>query len=235
MPIPRSLLVPLCLLPLGIACGSHSNSGDAGEPSWWLEAQKPASAQQIYFMTAAVPAVAMVILSSEKSPFMCAEPAGDHWYIEIELATPADGTTVSVGGAEDAVTTGNASVAVYHEEPSQAAGWKAHAVSGQLVVSSFPAAPDALGVPFAGHLTALFPDDPISTIDCQGGGESLPDGGFAAAPGACACQTADGGTFSCDLPASAGPLTSCCYGDAGTTARNYQLSFDFSATRCGAI
>jgi hypothetical protein len=137
------------------------------------------------------------------------------------------------GTLPDVASSPNAAVWIYHQEPTQSSGWTAYAVSGQLTLTSFPADTTAISTPFAGHLTALFPDDPISTIDCQAGGEALPDGGFLALPGACDCQNADGGTFSCGLPADAGSAT-CCNGDGGTTSQNHQLSFDFSATGCPA-
>jgi hypothetical protein len=100
-------------------------------------------------------------------------------------------------------------------------------VSGTLGVASFPTNATDFSTPFAGHVTALFPDDPVSTVNCRPGGQD--DGGFFL--GGCKCQYLDGGTFACDLPADAGSAT-CCYGDGVSTSQNHQLSFDFSATGC---
>jgi hypothetical protein len=219
----------VCSLLVGTACSGSSTPADSGAATWWVEAQKAVSSGAVYGI-GLDPVAAVAFLPSDQPQPTCAvlsplPDAGDAdaWFVVISLGVPASGTTAPIGGSWDSATSSHAAVGVYHREPTQSAGWTAWAVSGQLGVASSPANSTDFSTPFAGHVTALFPDDPVSTVDCQAG----TDGG----PGACECQYVDGGAFSCGLPVDAGSTT-CCDGDGGSTSQNHQLSFDFSATGC---
>jgi hypothetical protein len=235
-----SLTRGCALLPLTLVVGCNSGkSPGGGGPTWWLEAQKASMSRGLYRIPLGDASVAVAELSADQPQFACSDLAGgpdggDLWSLMITLGVPASGTTANVGGTSASATSSLASVAVHHQEPTQAVGWTTYAVSGQLTLTSFPSTPSAVSTPMAGHVTALFLDNPTSTIDCQSGMESLPDGGLLLVPGACECQDSDGGTFSCTLPASATKLPSCC--DAGiATVAGYQLTFDFDATGCSGL
>ncbi len=228
------------LLPftLALACGGGTPA-DAGGPTWLLEAQQAAGSTGVYSMMTADSTVAAAYLPTDQATLTCSEflsdiqDGGDRWFVVIGLGVPASGSSVSVGGGPLATTASNASVTIYHQELTQTVGWSTSALSGELTLSSFPADSSAVSTPMTGHLTALFVDNPVSTIDCQSGAEALPDGGLLIVPGVCACQDADGGTSTCTLPDS-GTNQSCCDGGIDTT-NGYQLSFDFNATGCSGM
>jgi len=227
-----ALVLPFALV---VAC-SGGTPADAGgsSPTWWVEAQKAPGSKALYGWGSVVPSgppLIQLLFLIDQPTLTCTDvqhaSRTGQWYLSVSL-DPADGGTFTVGG--DAPAAGLAPVTILQALDTS---WSALAVSGSLNLSTFPKDPSDTTTPVAGHLTALFPDAPISTIDCQGGALGLPDGGVVPMPGVCDCQYVDGGTFTCALPASLESLPSCCPGDGGVTiALNHQLSFDFTASGC---
>jgi hypothetical protein len=245
--VPSAIGSIACLACTSTARQPTTTSGElVPVPTFWSEALDAGAAAPFYsfdFEDGAPPFI-LVHFPIDDPQVSCdalmaeLHSAVNQWYLTVGFQPSPTGSAAVGGNSPAAISSGMAVVALTHldDRSGSQSLWKTFAVDGTLTVSAAPAttAQQDAGALVQGHLSAIFEDDPVDTVDCGELGVRLDDGSFLGDGGTCTCEDGNGDSFACQILRGQTSPASCCDGGTAASGR-YTLSFAFSAAPCGAL